>query len=128
MGEVTVICNGRTYRLECGDGEEAHLTALADHVNRHVETIRAAFGQSVDDRVVLMAALMVADELAEAHRHAGELNERISQAKRDNAAGEAFRRGDRAELANLLSRAADRVEALNESLLRHSRAEVEEAD
>ena len=32
MGQVSVTLNGRTYRLECGEGEETHLIALAEYL------------------------------------------------------------------------------------------------
>ena len=63
MGQVTVTLNGRTYRLRCGDGEEARLFALAEHVRGKVESLLGEFGQIGDDRLLLMAALLVTDEL-----------------------------------------------------------------
>ena len=73
MGQVSVTLNGRTYRLECGDGEEAHLIELAEYLSSHVETMKFKFGQVGDDRLILMAALMVADELTEARRQLDEI-------------------------------------------------------
>ena len=32
MGQVSVTLNGRTYRLECDEGEEAHLIALSEYL------------------------------------------------------------------------------------------------
>lgn len=66
MGQVTVTLNGRAYRLSCGEGEEARLTALADHVRSKLDTLVAQFGQVGNDRLILMAALLIADELWDA--------------------------------------------------------------
>ncbi len=63
MGHVTVTLNGRTYRLRCGDGEEQRLFALADHVRAKVDGLVREFGQVGEDRLLLMAALLVADEV-----------------------------------------------------------------
>ena len=57
MGQVSVTLNGRTYRLECGEGEEAHLIALSEYLGSHVETMKHKFGQVGDDRLILMASL-----------------------------------------------------------------------
>lgn len=57
--------NGRTYRLACGDGEETRLQSLAAHVKAKVDTLAQQFGQVGEDRLFLMAALLVADELFE---------------------------------------------------------------
>ena len=66
MGQVTVTLNGRSYRLRCGDGEEKRLLALSSHVKAKVDGLVAEFGQVGDDRLMLMAALLIADELWEA--------------------------------------------------------------
>ena len=65
MGQVAVTLNGRTYRLRCGDGEEERLLELASHVRSRIEALTAEFGQAGDDRLILMAALLTADELLE---------------------------------------------------------------
>jgi cell division protein ZapA len=66
MGQVTVTVNGRTYRLQCGAGEERRLIELATHVGHRVDGLAAEFGAIDDARLLLMAALLVADELLDA--------------------------------------------------------------
>jgi cell division protein ZapA len=66
MGQVTVTLNGRSYRLYCGDGEEERLIALADHVRSKLNGVVQQFGQAGEDRLLLMAALLIADELWDA--------------------------------------------------------------
>jgi cell division protein ZapA len=66
MGQVSVTLNGRTYRLSCGDGEEARLLALSEHLRAHIDKLVAQLGQVGDDRLLVMAALMITDELFEA--------------------------------------------------------------
>ncbi len=66
MGQVSVTLNGRTYRLRCEDGEEQRLLALAEHVRGKVDRLLSEFGQIGDDRLLLMAALLLTDELFEA--------------------------------------------------------------
>lgn len=63
MGQVSVTLNGRTYRLACEEGEEARLVELATHVKERVDQLTLEFGQVGDDRLLLMAALLIADEL-----------------------------------------------------------------
>ena len=66
MGQATITINGRTYRLECGDGEEARLLALAEIVRRRVDSLAGEFAAAGDGRLLLMTALMLADELMDA--------------------------------------------------------------
>jgi cell division protein ZapA len=66
VGHVAVTLNRRTYRLECGDGEEPRLLGLAAHLRAKLDGLVAEFGQVGDDRLMLLAALQIADELWEA--------------------------------------------------------------
>ena len=66
MGQATITINGRTYRLECGDGEQERLLALAEIVRRRVDSLAGEFAAAGDGRLLLMTALMLADELMDA--------------------------------------------------------------
>lgn len=80
MGQVTVKLNGKTYHLRCGDGEEGRLQALAAHVSGRLETLTAEFGQVGDERLMLMAALLTADELLETRDRLAELEHDLEMA------------------------------------------------
>ena len=114
MAEVTVTLNGRSYRLECGEGEESHLIALAEYLGSHVDTMMHKFGQVGDDRLILMASLMVTDELWETRRQMQELKTALAEARRDKSAADDTTKTLQADLAARVSAAADRLELLNE--------------
>jgi cell division protein ZapA len=114
MGQVSVTLNGRTYRLECGEGEETHLIALAEYLSSHVDTMRRKFGQVGDDRLILMASLLVTDELWEARRQLQELKTGLAEARRDKSASDESAKMVQADLAARVSAAADRLELINE--------------
>jgi len=116
MGQVSVTLNGRTYRLECGSGEEAQLIELSEYLAAHVETMKHKFGQVGDDRLILMAALMVTDELWEARRHIEEMKTVLAESKRDRSTADETMRSMQADLAARVSAAAQRLELLNERL------------
>jgi cell division protein ZapA len=63
MGQVAITLNDRTYRLVCDDGEEDHLADLAQIVKAKIEALRADVGHVGDERLMLMAALLIADDL-----------------------------------------------------------------
>jgi cell division protein ZapA len=66
MAEVSVSVAGRSYRLACDDGQEGHLAALAKRLDDEARAISAR-GAVVDEpRLLLMAALIVADRLHDA--------------------------------------------------------------
>jgi len=66
MAQVAVTIGGRTYRLACNEGEEEHLEALARELDAKFEAMHKSFGEIGDQRLIVMAALTVADELSEA--------------------------------------------------------------
>ncbi|MGC2410174.1 MAG: cell division protein ZapA [Methyloceanibacter sp.] len=114
MGQVSVTLNGRLYRLECGEGEEAHLIALSEYLGSHVESMKHKFGQVGDDRLILMASLMVTDELWEVRRQLQELKGSLAELRRDRSAADDTAKTMRTDLAQTISAAADRLEMLNQ--------------
>lgn len=116
MSSVTVTVNGRTYKIACDDGQERHLLGLAEHVNAQVETLKTTVGQVGDTRLLLMAAIMVTDELAEAKRRIGAIEAELQRLKgqRDAAAGE-FQEA-REAAARSLDAAARRIAAVTSGL------------
>lgn len=114
MGQIDVTLNGRAYRLECGDGEEAHLLDLAEYLGTHVEAMRQKFGQVGDDRLILMASLVVADELWDLRRQMEAMKTTLAEARRDKSASDESTKYTQSDLAARISAAADRLEMLNE--------------
>lgn len=65
MAQVTLRINGYNYTLGCKDGEEKHLEAMAAEVNSRIDKVRNMAGPSGEARMLLMAALLMADEMFE---------------------------------------------------------------
>jgi cell division protein ZapA len=65
MAQVTVRINGYAYTVGCQDGEEQHLQKMAEQVERRIDSIKAVAGQSGEARMLVMAALLMADDLYE---------------------------------------------------------------
>ena len=65
MAQLEVTINGRPYQVACADGEEQHLRNLADYVDRKVGELAKSMGQVGEARLMLMAGLVLADELAD---------------------------------------------------------------
>jgi cell division protein ZapA len=68
MAQVTLRINGYAYTIGCQDGEEKHLDAMGAEVNRRIEGVRLAAGQSGEARMLVMAALLMADDIFELRR------------------------------------------------------------
>jgi cell division protein ZapA len=76
MGKVHIVINNRGYDVACDDGQEEAVGALAKDLAHRVERLAQSVGQIGDARLLLMAALLVADELAAAKE---ELEDRLAQ-------------------------------------------------
>ena len=62
MPLVNVMVNGRAYTIACDEGEEGHLRDLAAIVDAKAREVLGSVGQVGDSRLLLMAALLIADE------------------------------------------------------------------
>jgi cell division protein ZapA len=114
VAHVNVTIHGRKYRLNCADGEESHLMALADDLEQRIGRLSASFAQAGEMQLIVMAALMLADEAAEA---------RARLASHDAEGASASSRGEdaartEAAFAAALNAAAERIEQVTKSLNR----------
>ena len=88
MAQVTVKINGRQYDISCNDGEEAHVTLLSEYVNRRVAELVANVRQVGDARLLVMASLLIADELSEVSAELSEVEKKETEVAQ-NAPGAA---------------------------------------
>jgi len=116
MSQVIATIAGRQFRLACEDGQEDHLQALAKDIDQRIIDLRRKFGEIGDTRLTVMAALMVADELAEALHKMRRLEEdvaalqdaRLVAADRAKAASDA--------VVSAFNSAAERIEGITKKL------------
>jgi cell division protein ZapA len=67
MGQVSVPVNGRSYAITCDDGQEIRIRRLAQYVDAKVAEFVGSVGQAGEARLLLLAALVIADELSDAN-------------------------------------------------------------
>lgn len=89
MAEVNVTVNGRQYSVGCDDGEEAQVTRLSGLVDQRVRELAALVGQVGEARLLLMAALTLADDLEGAQREIGAAQAALADQGRERAESEA---------------------------------------
>lgn len=68
MAQVTLEIAGRRYDVSCRNGEEARLKELAKLVDMRTADVIRAVGRGNEAREMLLAALLLADDLDEARR------------------------------------------------------------
>lgn len=116
MPQVTVTIAGRTYRMACGEGEEAHLERLAALYDGKIQELRGSFGEIGDMRLHVMAAVTVADDFTETKRKLEAIESEVSALRAQTAASEERAQAREAQLADALMQAAERIERLAKSL------------
>ncbi len=68
MSQVEITINGRQYRVACEDGQEIHLTNLANYFDGKMSSLVKEVGQIGDTSLMVMAGLLIADELSDANQ------------------------------------------------------------
>jgi cell division protein ZapA len=114
MAQVNVTINGRAYRMACDDGEEAHLTSLAERLDRSIERLRARFGEIGDQRLTVMAAITLADQQAEAERAVADMRAEIAGLEEMRSALIERHRREQEAVAEAVAAMAERVSVMAE--------------
>jgi cell division protein ZapA len=116
MPQVSVNIAGRSYRVSCEEGEEAHLEALARAYDDKITEMRKAFGEIGDMRLHVMAALTFIDQVTELRDRVTtfEAEEaRVGEARAQRLAHDDAMHRDLVERVN---EAAERIERLSKTL------------
>ncbi|UTW54990.1 cell division protein ZapA [Kordiimonas sp. SCSIO 12610] len=66
MAQISINVNGKSHLLACADGEEEQLKQLAEYVNSKTVELTEKLGHVSESKLLLMASLLIADELNEA--------------------------------------------------------------
>lgn len=80
MPLVNVMINERNYAIACDEGQEAHLQQLAAHVDAKARELLKTAGQPGELRLLLMAALLIADEYFESQAELEKRDREIAEA------------------------------------------------
>lgn len=124
MSHVNVTINGRQYRMACEDGQESRLLRLAENLEARISGLRGKFGEIGDQRLTVMAALMVADELIDASQRIRGLEEEIAALRDVRVVAAERARVTQTAVANALNSASDRIEKMTQILNRPARSGI----
>jgi cell division protein ZapA len=105
MAQVSIEVNGRAYMVGCEDGQERRLEELGRYLDHQVRQVGQEVGQLGETRLLLMGALVLADELSEARQRLAHAQSDLARLQSDSARLEA-------RAAHAVEAAAKKVEAL----------------
>ena len=109
MPMIEILVNGRRHEVQCGQGEEARVRQLASYVDRRIADLAKGQSQLGDARLLLMASLVVADELSDAFDEIKRLRATLE--------GQGAGNGEHAA-AGVLEQVAQQIEAIAAELER----------
>jgi cell division protein ZapA len=116
MSHVNVTIHGRQYRMACEDGQEDHLRKLAKDLDHRIEQLKGSFGAIGDMRLIVMAALTIADELSDTARRLRRLEEDHATMQDARAASTDRAQATQAAIIAALNAASERIEGVTRSL------------
>lgn len=71
MAKADIQLRGRSFSIACAAGQETRIQSLAKQLDARVKQIAGAVGDIGDERLLLIAALAMLDELDALRRPAG---------------------------------------------------------
>jgi cell division protein ZapA len=116
MPQVNVTINGRQYRMACDDGQQEQLLALCGDIDRRIADLVSKFGGMGDARLILMAALSVADELADMHDRVRRLEQQLGSMRNARSFTTDRTQASHAVIVDAFNAAAERIEQLSQRL------------
>lgn len=121
MPQVAVQINGKTYRMACDEGQEAHLLDLAQRFDKYINQLKGSFGEIGDQRLTVMAGVMVTDELVEMQHKIRDLESELAELRTGTtSSGDktgTTSSGDKdATMALALNKTAERIEQISKKL------------
>jgi cell division protein ZapA len=105
VGQISLTVNGHPFAVTCDDGQEARIRRLGQYVDAKVAEFVGSLGQVGEARLLLLAALVIADELADA-------NESLQLERNGARAAEAEANAAADAASNSVNGLAQRVETI----------------
>ena len=106
MAQVMLTVNGRRYSVGCQDGQEDHLLGLSKYINQKIDELKGSMDQVSEAHLLLMAGLLLADELHEAYIQIDD--EKSGNSNKDSSTDEI----EAEKVATALESCADRLESI----------------
>ena len=85
MAQVTIEVNGHDYVVGCEDGQERRLADLAASVDAQVRQVARDVGSLGETRLMLMGALVMADDITELRGEIETLKVELAQIRAEHS-------------------------------------------
>ncbi|CBI76918.1 conserved protein of unknown function [Bartonella clarridgeiae 73] len=113
METVSVTIDGKVYRMACDAGQEEYLIHLAAKLDQYIVHLKKKFGEIGDQRLSLMAGIMIMDEMEEIKRENKKLQESYTALLQQND------KRDRM-MGQVVTETTKRIEKITQQLLKEN--------
>lgn len=104
MAEVNVSIKGRDFAIHCEDGQEHRVLELGQYVDARLQDIAAAGAASSDNHLLVLTALMLADEVFDLRDNSQTLNQQLESSQANQ--------NDESSVALAIDELADRIDRI----------------
>jgi cell division protein ZapA len=112
MPQISIRIGSRSYDLACGEGQEERTHALAAEVDDCLTELRLQMPNAAEAKLLVFAALMMADRAHEARRDAEAARTDLAQASDGHDGHAAGDEDDIGQVAELFSRIETRIDSI----------------
>jgi cell division protein ZapA len=126
MAQVNLTVNQRVYRMACEDGEEEHVLELGRRFDSAIDELRGALGEIGDQRLMVMAGILMTDRLDDAERRLKRVEQEVRELKESRLDSASRIESLGGHFAEALDDAAARIERLADRL--RGAPELDEAE
>lgn len=102
--------------MACDEGQEHHLEQLAEEFDTYVNQLKGSFGEIGDQRLTVMAGIMVTDELQELKKKFNEIESELKSLRESRNLQSRERKAGDDDLAKGIEKAALNIEKLSKLL------------
>lgn len=108
MAELTLTINGRNYGISCEDGQEQRVIDLSHYIDAKMKDIVQAGAATNESHLLVLAALMLSDEIFDLRDQIGNLGGQAEAAQ--NA------KQDELVIAQAIDHLAERIDTIAERI------------
>lgn len=113
MTQVAIEVNGKSYPVECDEGQEQHLQYLAEQVNNRVKQLSESMGQIGENRLLLLTCLLQEDEVAELKKQCQNVS---NDTQSDQKEVQQSQKEYEAKMSEVIDNVARKIELVAENL------------
>lgn len=112
MAEVSLAIHGKPYGIACDDGQEDRVIELGKYVDARLREISSAGAASNDSHLLVLTALVMADEIYDLRDNIHELQNSIKKYAAERENGSAISKEEEQVIINAIHHLRERIDSV----------------